>query len=53
VFQRDRFIGELEALGYVVVDAWAVPDHSCWIPFYPEYSVESYTGLYLRKALAA
>jgi|CZKY01.1.fsa_nt_gi putative methyltransferase (TIGR04325 family) len=50
VFQRDRFIGELESLGYVVVDAWAVPDQSCWIPFYPEYSVESYTGLYLRRA---
>jgi putative methyltransferase (TIGR04325 family) len=49
VFQRDRFIGELESLGYVVVDAWAVPDHSCWIPFYPENSVENYSGLYLRK----
>lgn len=50
IFKRDRFVGELEALGYVVVDAWAVHDHSCWIPFYPEYSVESYTGLYLRRA---
>jgi putative methyltransferase (TIGR04325 family) len=50
IFQMNRFIGELEALGYSVVDAWAVPDHSCWIPFYPEYSVESYTGLYLRKS---
>jgi putative methyltransferase (TIGR04325 family) len=57
VFQRDRFIGELEALGYVVVDAWAVTDHNCWIPFYPENSLESYSGLYLRQpernALAA
>jgi putative methyltransferase (TIGR04325 family) len=50
VFQRDRFIGELEALGYVVVDAWTVPDHSCWIPFFPENSVESYSGLYMRQA---
>jgi putative methyltransferase (TIGR04325 family) len=50
IFHRDRFIGELQDLGYVVVDAWAAHDHSCWIPFYPEYSVESYTGLYLRKA---
>ena len=51
IFQRDRFIGELEALGYVVVDAWAVND------LYPEHSVASYSGLYLRsaesKALAA
>ena len=50
VFQRDRFIDALESLGYVVVDAWSVPDHSCWIPFYPENSVASYSGFYLRKA---
>jgi putative methyltransferase (TIGR04325 family) len=50
IFHRDRLIAGLEALGYVLVDAWSVPDHSCWIPLYPENSVESYSGLYLRKA---
>jgi hypothetical protein len=34
-----------------------VPDRSFWIPFYPDHSVESFSGLYLRqaerKALAA
>jgi putative methyltransferase (TIGR04325 family) len=49
VFQRDAFIADCESLGYTVVDAWSVPDHSCWIPFYPEFSVESYSGLYFRK----
>jgi putative methyltransferase (TIGR04325 family) len=49
VFQRDAFIAECESLGYTVVDAWTIPDHSCWIPFYPECSVASYSGLYFRK----
>ena len=52
VFQRDRFLHDLESLGYVVVDAWSAPDQSCWIPFYPEYSLESYSGLYLRRVKA-
>jgi putative methyltransferase (TIGR04325 family) len=49
VFQRDAFIAECESLGYTLVDAWTVPDHSCWIPFYPEFSVPVYSGLYFRK----
>ncbi|MGB6387217.1 MAG: TIGR04325 family methyltransferase [Terriglobales bacterium] len=49
VFQRDSFIAECESLGYTVIDAWNVPDHSCWIPFYPEFSLASYSGLYFRK----
>ncbi len=49
VFQRDAFIAECESLGYNVVDAWTVPDHNCWIPFYPEFSVATYSGLYFRK----
>ena len=49
VFQRDPFIQELQAMGYRLVDAWSVPDKNCWIPFYPEFSVTAYSGLYLRK----
>ncbi len=49
VFQRDAFLAQCESLGYALVDAWTVPDHSCWIPFYPEFSVAAYSGLYLRK----
>ncbi len=49
IFQRDRFIRDLEALGYVLIDAWRVIDHSCWIPLYPEHSVSEYSGLYLQK----
>ena len=49
VFQRDAFIAECESLGYTLIDAWNVPDHSCWIPFYPEFSVATYSGLYFRR----
>jgi putative methyltransferase (TIGR04325 family) len=49
VFLRDRFIASLEALGYELIDSWSDPDHTCWIPFYPEYSVEAYSGLYFRR----
>lgn len=49
VFHRDNFITELESLGYKLIDAWSNDDHCCWIPFYPEYSVESYSGLYFQR----
>jgi putative methyltransferase (TIGR04325 family) len=49
VFHRDRFIAEVESLGYKLRDIWTADDHSCWIPFYPEYSVESYSGLYFQR----
>ena len=49
VFQYDRFVSELEALGYTLVDLWSDGDSNCWIPFYPEYSVESFSGMYLRR----
>jgi putative methyltransferase (TIGR04325 family) len=49
VFQRDAFVSALEAFGYTLIDAWSVLDHDCWIPFYPEFSVPTYSGLYFRK----
>jgi hypothetical protein len=49
IFLRDQFIASLEALGYKLLDMWPDADHTCWIPFYPEYSVEAYSGLYFRR----
>jgi putative methyltransferase (TIGR04325 family) len=49
IFCRERFISSLEVLGYKLIDSWLDPDHTCWIPFYPEYSVEAYSGLYFRR----
>jgi putative methyltransferase (TIGR04325 family) len=50
VRQRDRVIEEIESFGYKLIDAWSDAEIDCWIPFYPEYSVESYSGLYFRLA---
>lgn len=49
IFQRDAFVTALESFGYTLIDAWPVLDHDCWIPFYPEFSVPTYSGLYFRK----
>ena len=48
-FCRGEFIAGIESLGYELVDAWFDRDHTCWIPFYPEYSIEAYSGLYFRR----
>jgi putative methyltransferase (TIGR04325 family) len=49
VFNRDEFIAEVEDAGYRLIDIWSADDHCCWIPFYPEYSVEAFSGLYCRR----
>jgi len=49
ILVRHQFIASLEALGYKLIDAWLDSDHTCWIPFYPEYSVEAYSGFYFRR----
>jgi putative methyltransferase (TIGR04325 family) len=49
LFHRDAFIARVESLEYKLIDIWSADDHVCWIPFYPEYSVEAYSGLYFRR----
>ena len=44
---RERFVGELVALGYRVVDRWINPDKGCLIPFHPDHSLSSYDGMLL------
>jgi putative methyltransferase (TIGR04325 family) len=51
VFHRERFISEMQNLGYSLVDAWVDAQLDCWIPFYPEYSVSGYSGLYFRRII--
>ena len=45
---RDDLIGGMGKLGFILVDSWDVAELSCAIPFYPEYSVHSYSGLCFR-----
>jgi len=46
VFNRDRLIRSIEALGYHLRDRWAVHERSLYLPGYPERSFPSFTGLY-------
>jgi putative methyltransferase (TIGR04325 family) len=42
------FFGELEALGYRVIDRWDNLEKRCWIAFEPEHSLDRYCGAVLR-----
>ena len=53
VFCRADFLGALTQLGYVLEDEWDCLENSLPLPFHPELSVPSYTGLYLRKSADA
>ena len=46
VFNRDRLIHGIEALGYTLRDRWAVHERSLYLPGYPDRSFPSFTGLY-------
>lgn len=48
VFNRQEFIDSIRALGYHLVDQWPVPSHSGRIPFHPEASFSSHSGLYFK-----
>jgi len=45
---KKTFFGELDAIGYELVDTWENPDKSCWVAFEPEYSLDRYYGAALR-----
>ncbi len=50
LFNRQALVGALEALGYSLVDEWSSPDVACEIPFYPQHSINAYSGFYfIRK----
>lgn len=52
IFQKDRFIAEIESVGYKLEDLWTDATHYCMIPFYPEYSVSFYSGLFFTRRSA-
>jgi len=49
VFNRSKFLGALEELGYRLIDEWQDHSRSCIVPFHPEHNVPVFTGLYLSK----
>jgi len=50
VYNCAKFLGELEALGYQLVDQWVDSSRSCHVPFHPERDVVNFTGVYLSKS---
>jgi len=46
---KAQVIRELEQVDYVVVDEWKALELSLDIPGYPEHSIPSYTGIFLRR----
>jgi putative methyltransferase (TIGR04325 family) len=50
VFNKQDFIKFFENIGYELIDIWEDRVDSCQIPFYPENSLNFYTGLYLRAS---
>lgn len=48
VFNRHAFLESLTHLGYELVDTWRNVAKGCFIPTYPDHSVEHYTGAYFR-----
>ena len=46
VFNRRRYIEEIQAAGYVLWNKWLVPERSLYLPGHPERSIPSFTGLY-------
>jgi putative methyltransferase (TIGR04325 family) len=47
VFNRDEFVGSLDAAGYALVDLWNDPLEACVIPFHDK--AVPYYGLYLKR----
>ncbi len=50
LFNRRRLIGEVEALGYSLVDEWRSPGVGCQIPLHPEHSISAYSGFYFARS---
>jgi len=48
VYNRQRFITDIECLGYRLVDAWEVPECKFYLPGHPEKSFTTFSGLYFR-----
>ena len=46
VYNKRRFVRDIEALGYSLRDEWPVHERGLYLPGHPERSFSSFTGLY-------
>jgi putative methyltransferase (TIGR04325 family) len=52
VYGKDRFIEEIESMGYALTDLWDVPERDLYIPGIPEKSFPSFSGLYFKRIIS-
>jgi putative methyltransferase (TIGR04325 family) len=45
VYNRDRFIRDIEDLGYTLRDRWEVHERSLYVPGHPERTIAAFSGL--------
>lgn len=51
VYDKGRFIEEIESMGYTLMDLWDVPERELYVPGHPEKSFSSFSGLYFRQII--
>lgn len=49
VYNRERFITDVQRCGYRLVQQWTVPERAFYLPAHPERCFDSYTGLYFDR----
>jgi len=49
LLNRRQFDATFEDLGFRRVDSWLNYDLNCYIPFYPEYTIPTYSGYYFVR----
>lgn len=49
VYNRKKFVSELEALGYMLIDEWKVHERSMLIPGHPELFIQAFSGFYFSR----
>jgi putative methyltransferase (TIGR04325 family) len=50
VFNKAQFISSISTCGYTVMDDWQNAELSCRIPFHPNCSCNTFSGLYARRS---
>ena len=49
IYNRARFVAEVTALGYRVVDDWSNREQHCEIPFTRGRDIDAYSGYYFLR----
>ena len=48
VYNRSRFVNEIESMGYKLLDSWGVHERTFYLPGHPEKSFGSFSGMYFK-----